>query len=177
MNTAQNILKDLVGELKSIAKTETIVGAPVSAGEYTIIPISRVALGVGAGGGGGDAIAGGEGGAGGDAVRGEGGGGGGGAPGARHTRRCSMTHGARPKAARCRRSGSQGNCRTWRRGWSISGRGGIVLPEARLHHSAGELRFARFWPHRHGASALRKALQSHNALPKRLATRVAPHEM
>ncbi|MDE3138003.1 MAG: hypothetical protein KGL59_15585 [Acidobacteriota bacterium] len=70
MNTAQNILKDLVGELKSIAKTETIVGAPVSAGEYTIIPISRVALGVGAGGAGGETEK--------KASAGEGGGGGGG---------------------------------------------------------------------------------------------------
>ena len=70
MNTAQNILKDLVGELKSIAKTETIVGAPVSAGEYTIIPISRVALGVGAGGGVGETEK--------KASTGEGGGGGGG---------------------------------------------------------------------------------------------------
>jgi uncharacterized spore protein YtfJ len=70
MNTAQNILKDLVGELKSIAKTETIVGAPVSAGEYTIIPISRVALGVGAGGGAGETEK--------KASTGEGGGGGGG---------------------------------------------------------------------------------------------------
>ena len=35
MNTAQNILKDLVGELKSLAKTETIVGAPVAAGGET----------------------------------------------------------------------------------------------------------------------------------------------
>jgi uncharacterized spore protein YtfJ len=70
MNTAQNILKDLVGELKSIAKTETIVGAPVSAGEFTIIPISRVALGVGAGGGAGEMEK--------KASTGEGGGGGGG---------------------------------------------------------------------------------------------------
>lgn len=54
MNTAQNILKDLVGELKSLAKTETIIGAPITAGEYTILPISRVMLGVGAGGGAGE---------------------------------------------------------------------------------------------------------------------------
>jgi uncharacterized spore protein YtfJ len=70
MNTAQDILKDLVGELKSLAKTETIVGAPVTAGEFTIIPISRVSLGVGAGGGTGEA--------GKKSSTGEGGGGGGG---------------------------------------------------------------------------------------------------
>ena len=54
MNTAQNILKDLVGELKELAKTETVVGAPVTIGEYTVLPISRVSLGVGAGGGAGE---------------------------------------------------------------------------------------------------------------------------
>lgn len=70
MNTAQNILKDLVGELKSLAKTETIVGAPVSAGEFTIIPVSRVVLGVGAGGGAGETEK--------KSATGEGGGGGGG---------------------------------------------------------------------------------------------------
>jgi uncharacterized spore protein YtfJ len=70
VNTAQNILKDLVGELKSLAKTETVVGAPVTAGEFTIIPISRVALGVGAGGGAGETEK--------KSSTGEGGGGGGG---------------------------------------------------------------------------------------------------
>jgi uncharacterized spore protein YtfJ len=51
MPMAQDILKGLIGELKDLAKTETIVGSPFSAGEYTLIPISRVSLGVGAGGG------------------------------------------------------------------------------------------------------------------------------
>jgi len=51
MPMAQDILKDLIGELKTLAKTETIVGSPFSAGDFTVIPISRVSLGVGAGGG------------------------------------------------------------------------------------------------------------------------------
>jgi uncharacterized spore protein YtfJ len=51
MPMAQEILKGLIGELKTLAKTETIVGSPFSAGEFTVIPISRVSLGVGAGGG------------------------------------------------------------------------------------------------------------------------------
>jgi uncharacterized spore protein YtfJ len=68
--TAQNILKDLIAELRNVAKTETIVGAPFSAGEYTLVPISRVALGVGAGGGSGETDK--------KASTGEGGGGGGG---------------------------------------------------------------------------------------------------
>lgn len=70
MNTAQNILKDLVGELKELAKTETVVGAPVTIGEYTVLPISRVSLGVGAGGGAGETEK--------KSSTGEGGGGGGG---------------------------------------------------------------------------------------------------
>jgi uncharacterized spore protein YtfJ len=72
MNPAQNILKDLIGELKSLAKTETVIGTPVVAGEFTIIPISRVSLGVGAGGGAGEAekkISSGEGGGGGGGIR------------------------------------------------------------------------------------------------------------
>ena len=70
MPMAQDILKGLIGELKTLAKTETIVGSPFSAGEFTVIPISRVSLGVGGGGGtGGDEKKG---------AAGEGGGGGGG---------------------------------------------------------------------------------------------------
>ena len=71
MNPAQDILKGLIGELKDIAKTETIVGAPITMGEYVIVPISRVSLGVGAGGGVGEAEAK-------KGCTGEGGGGGGG---------------------------------------------------------------------------------------------------
>lgn len=72
MNTAQNILKELIAELRNVAKTETIVGTPFSAGEYTLVPISRVALGVGAGGGSGETekkVSTGEGGGGGGGVR------------------------------------------------------------------------------------------------------------
>jgi uncharacterized spore protein YtfJ len=70
MPMAQDILQGLIGELKTLAKTETIVGSPFSVGEFTVVPISRVSLGVGAGGGtGGDDKKG---------ASGEGGGGGGG---------------------------------------------------------------------------------------------------
>ena len=51
MSTAQDILRDLVEQLKTLARTETVVGAPFSAGEFTVVPVSRVSLGVGAGGG------------------------------------------------------------------------------------------------------------------------------
>ena len=70
MGTAQEILKDLIEELKTLANTETIVGSPFTAGEFTVVPISRVSLGVGAGGGSGGAEK--------KAATGEGGGGGGG---------------------------------------------------------------------------------------------------
>jgi uncharacterized spore protein YtfJ len=50
MPIAQDILTGLIGELKTLAKTETVVGSPFLAGEFTVIPISRVSLGVGAGG-------------------------------------------------------------------------------------------------------------------------------
>jgi uncharacterized spore protein YtfJ len=70
MSVPQEILKSLVGGLKSLAKTETIVGAPFAAGEFTVIPISRVSLGIGAGGGtGGQKGATGEGGGGGGGIR------------------------------------------------------------------------------------------------------------
>ena len=70
MSVPQEILKSLVEELKTLAKTETIVGTPFTAGEFTVIPISRVSLGVGAGGGTGGAQQ--------KGATGEGGGGGGG---------------------------------------------------------------------------------------------------
>ena len=70
MGTAQEILKDLIEELKTLANTETIVGSPFTVGEFTVVPISRVMLGVGAGGGSGGAEK--------KAATGEGGGGGGG---------------------------------------------------------------------------------------------------
>ncbi|MBI3896052.1 MAG: sporulation protein [Acidobacteria bacterium] len=51
MTVPQDILNDLIGQLKTLAKTETIVGNPFTVGEFTVLPISRVSLGVGAGGG------------------------------------------------------------------------------------------------------------------------------
>ena len=70
MNPAQNILKDLIGELKTLARTETVVGAPITAAEFTLLPICRLSLGVGAGGGSGEKDK--------QSQTGEGGGGGGG---------------------------------------------------------------------------------------------------
>ncbi|NIO05492.1 MAG: sporulation protein [Proteobacteria bacterium] len=65
----ESLIKTLLEEFRSIAKTETIVGREFKAGEFTLIPISRVSLGIGAGGGSGGTKV---------EAKGEGGGGGGG---------------------------------------------------------------------------------------------------
>lgn len=65
----ENLIKTLLDEFRSISKTETIVGKEFQAGEFALIPISRVTLGIGAGGGSGGRK---------DEAKGELGGGGGG---------------------------------------------------------------------------------------------------
>jgi uncharacterized spore protein YtfJ len=67
-NNVVDILKSIVGELKEIASTETIIGEPITVGKKTIIPVIKIAVGFGAGGGQGSAT-----------NRGDGFGGGGGA--------------------------------------------------------------------------------------------------
>ncbi|MEJ2673181.1 MAG: spore germination protein GerW family protein [Deltaproteobacteria bacterium] len=65
---AAEIIGKLMDELRTVAKTETILGEEIKVGEFTLIPVCRVSLGIGAGGGQGS-----------DRKReGEGGGGGGG---------------------------------------------------------------------------------------------------
>lgn len=46
-----DILSILLKEVESIAKSETVVGEPIQAGEATIVPVSHVAIGFGVGGG------------------------------------------------------------------------------------------------------------------------------
>src|SRR3972149_5517950 len=70
-NPAQELIKSILEELKAIAKTETIVGEPITIGDKTIVPVCKITLGFGAGGGTGGAKDKGEG-------AGSGGGGGGG---------------------------------------------------------------------------------------------------
>ncbi len=45
------MLSSIIGELKHIAKTETIVGEPVSLGEKKVVPVSRISIGFAVGGG------------------------------------------------------------------------------------------------------------------------------
>jgi uncharacterized spore protein YtfJ len=47
----ENIMKTMMDELKHIAKTETVVGKEIKAGTSTIIPVSKISLGVAGGGG------------------------------------------------------------------------------------------------------------------------------
>jgi uncharacterized spore protein YtfJ len=50
-STAEVIIKTLMDEIKSITKTETILGDPINVGNNTIIPVCRIMVGFGAGGG------------------------------------------------------------------------------------------------------------------------------
>jgi uncharacterized spore protein YtfJ len=50
-STAEAIIKTLMDEIKSITKTDTILGDPINLGNNTIIPVCRIMVGFGAGGG------------------------------------------------------------------------------------------------------------------------------
>jgi uncharacterized spore protein YtfJ len=50
-NNVAEILQVLVSELKQMARTETIVGEPVTAGDKTLVPVCTITVGFGAGGG------------------------------------------------------------------------------------------------------------------------------
>jgi uncharacterized spore protein YtfJ len=51
MMEATDLIKTLLEGFKTVAKTETIVGEGIKAGEFTILPISKISLGIGAGAG------------------------------------------------------------------------------------------------------------------------------
>jgi uncharacterized spore protein YtfJ len=72
-NNVVDVLKGVVGELKEIAKSETVVGQPIQVGKRTVIPVVKISVGFGAGGGQGEEQEGGK------PRTGFGGGGGGGA--------------------------------------------------------------------------------------------------
>jgi uncharacterized spore protein YtfJ len=50
-STAEAIIKTLMDEIKTITRTETILGEPITVGSNTIIPVCRILVGFGAGGG------------------------------------------------------------------------------------------------------------------------------
>ncbi len=50
-NNVVDILKGVVGELREISRSETIIGEPITVGNRTVIPVVRITVGFGAGGG------------------------------------------------------------------------------------------------------------------------------
>jgi uncharacterized spore protein YtfJ len=53
-----DLIKTTLDQIKYIAKTETVIGEPIHAGEVTLIPVSKISIGFGAGGAGNEAKAG-----------------------------------------------------------------------------------------------------------------------
>ncbi|MBI3805023.1 MAG: sporulation protein [Nitrospirae bacterium] len=52
MSIAEELMKTLLEQLKAIASTDTIIGEAFLAGGVSIIPVSRISMGIGVGGGG-----------------------------------------------------------------------------------------------------------------------------
>jgi uncharacterized spore protein YtfJ len=49
-----DVIKTALDQINFIAKTETVIGEPIRAGNVTLIPVSRISIGFAAGGGGND---------------------------------------------------------------------------------------------------------------------------
>lgn len=47
----ENLLDTLLGKLKDLVDSETVVGKPIEAGKTTVIPVTKISFGFGAGGG------------------------------------------------------------------------------------------------------------------------------
>lgn len=47
-----DVIKTAMDQIQFIAKTETVVGEPITAGPVTLVPVSKVSVGFAAGGGG-----------------------------------------------------------------------------------------------------------------------------
>ena len=63
MNQIQDILAAVGGQVGEVATGEAVVGSPIKIGQVTVYPISRISIGMGAGGGTGDDMGGNRGGA------------------------------------------------------------------------------------------------------------------
>ena len=50
-NNVVEILRGVVGELSEMARSESIVGEPITIGDKTVIPVVKMSVGFGAGGG------------------------------------------------------------------------------------------------------------------------------
>ena len=51
MANIMEMLSAIVGEIKAIAKSETIIGEPITLGDKTVVPMVKISVGFGAGGG------------------------------------------------------------------------------------------------------------------------------
>ena len=51
MTSIEGLIERVMGELHRIVQTKTVVGEPVEAGDLTLIPVSKITFGFGAGGG------------------------------------------------------------------------------------------------------------------------------
>ncbi len=50
-NRVSEILREIVGELKNIATSQTVIGEPITVGQKTVVPVVKISIGFGAGGG------------------------------------------------------------------------------------------------------------------------------
>ena len=50
----EEMLSKVLEQLKSVAKTETVMGEPFQLGEFTCVPVIKIGMGFGSGGGGGE---------------------------------------------------------------------------------------------------------------------------
>jgi uncharacterized spore protein YtfJ len=50
-SSVEALIERVLGELRTIVQTGTVVGEPVVAGDVTLIPVSKISFGFGAGGG------------------------------------------------------------------------------------------------------------------------------
>jgi uncharacterized spore protein YtfJ len=50
----EEMLNKVLEQLKTVAKTETVMGEPFKLGEFTCVPVIKIGMGFGSGGGGGE---------------------------------------------------------------------------------------------------------------------------
>jgi uncharacterized spore protein YtfJ len=50
-SSVESLIERVMGELHRIVQTQTVVGEPVQAGSVTLVPVSKISFGFGAGGG------------------------------------------------------------------------------------------------------------------------------
>ncbi|NOX47207.1 MAG: sporulation protein [Chlorobi bacterium] len=50
----EDMLSKVLEQLKTVAKTETVMGEPFKLGEFTCVPVIKIGMGFGSGGGGGE---------------------------------------------------------------------------------------------------------------------------